>query len=138
MRACGDRWIRYAGICLGLWLMGILVGCPLQRLTGIPCPACGMSRAWSCVLHFQFRQALQYHPLFWLAPWLVDLIFRDSLYQHPAEKKYRQWSLAIVSTAMIAVYLWRVFLVPHGPVGIHLENGVVFHAVAVMRQYLVI
>lgn len=37
--------------------------CPFRRLTGRPCPACGMSRSWSSLAHLRARDAVRYHPL---------------------------------------------------------------------------
>ena len=34
----------------------------------IPCPGCGMSRAFAAALRFDFREAFAYHPMFWSMP----------------------------------------------------------------------
>ena len=39
-------------------------GCPFETLLGIPCPGCGMSRAFICLFHLDLRGAFIYHPLF--------------------------------------------------------------------------
>ena len=49
------------------------IGCPIRTVTGIPCPACGTTRAWWLALHGDLKQALFYHPLFWLLPPLLFL-----------------------------------------------------------------
>src|SRR2546426_12749058 len=44
--------------------------CPIFRLTGIPCPGCGLSRAVLLLLRGDFRGALRFHafaPIFLLA-----------------------------------------------------------------------
>jgi hypothetical protein len=44
--------------------------CPIFRLTGIPCPGCGLSRAVLLLLRGDFRGALKFHafaPIFLLA-----------------------------------------------------------------------
>lgn len=40
--------------------------CPFYRLTGLPCPGCGLTRAFVCIGHGQFAQALHWHPVGWL------------------------------------------------------------------------
>jgi len=37
--------------------------CPLKFWTGIPCPLCGMSRAFASISHGEFAEAVRYHPL---------------------------------------------------------------------------
>lgn len=40
--------------------------CPFYRLTGLPCPGCGLTRAFVCISHGQFAQSLHWHPIGWL------------------------------------------------------------------------
>lgn len=37
--------------------------CLIRRIFGVPCPGCGMTRAFSCVMHGEFKKALQYNRL---------------------------------------------------------------------------
>lgn len=36
--------------------------CLFSKVTGLPCPGCGMTRAIAALLHGEWRQALLYHP----------------------------------------------------------------------------
>jgi hypothetical protein len=47
--------------------------CWLDRLTGIPCPGCGLSRSLSCAIHGMFGASWEYHPfgIFFLATFAV-------------------------------------------------------------------
>ncbi len=40
--------------------------CPFYNLTGLPCPGCGLTRAFVCLGHGQWRESLHWHPLGWL------------------------------------------------------------------------
>lgn len=40
--------------------------CPFYQLTGLPCPGCGLTRAFVCLGHGQWRESLHWHPLGWL------------------------------------------------------------------------
>lgn len=40
--------------------------CPFHSLTGLPCPGCGLTRAFVCLGHGQFSQSLHWHPIGWL------------------------------------------------------------------------
>lgn len=59
-----------------VWLI-LAPGCPLRNLTGIPCPGCGMCRAWMAFFQGRWTQALRFHPLFWLVPVVLWLGWRD-------------------------------------------------------------
>ena len=37
--------------------------CPFYTLTGLPCPGCGLTRAFVCLGHGQVVQSLHWHPL---------------------------------------------------------------------------
>ena len=39
------------------------VVCPFRRLTGLPCPACGLTRSWQAAAHLHPRNSLDQHPL---------------------------------------------------------------------------
>ena len=47
------------------------IHCWIKSLFGIPCPGCGMTRAYVRVLHFDFMGAFQYHAMFWAMPILL-------------------------------------------------------------------
>ena len=40
--------------------------CPFYALTGLPCPGCGLTRAFVCLGHGHFVNSLHWHPLGWL------------------------------------------------------------------------
>lgn len=40
--------------------------CPFHRLTGLPCPGCGLTRAFVCLAHGRFMESLHWHPIGWL------------------------------------------------------------------------
>ncbi len=39
------------------------VVCPVRHATGLPCPACGLTRSWRAVLHGRPVESLRFHPL---------------------------------------------------------------------------
>ena len=63
----------------GVLLFWVAMGwpCVFRSLTGIPCPCCGMSRAWLAVLRMEIGTAFGYHPMFWSIPVLVLFLFFD-------------------------------------------------------------
>jgi len=36
--------------------------CPFRRLTGLPCPGCGLTRAWVHLAHGQWQESFLAHP----------------------------------------------------------------------------
>ena len=76
-------------IMLGIFAIGgvillLDVGCLFRKLTGVPCPGCGMTRAHLAALRLDFRTAFYYHPL-WMLPgpalllsfWYPNGVFRS-------------------------------------------------------------
>jgi Protein of unknown function (DUF2752) len=57
--------------------------CPVRRFLGISCPACGLTRSVTHLLHGRFADSLQTHRLGWL-------VFLAIAFQIP----YRAWRLA--------------------------------------------
>ncbi|MEO7716422.1 MAG: DUF2752 domain-containing protein [Capsulimonas sp.] len=51
--------------------------CPFYYLTGLPCPGCGLTRAFVLIGHGDLRQSLALHPLGWLAYTAFLTVFID-------------------------------------------------------------
>lgn len=56
------RWVPVAKIFHPWW------GCPLRQTTGVPCLACGLTRAFDWEAHGHFLRAFELTPLGALAP----------------------------------------------------------------------
>jgi hypothetical protein len=37
--------------------------CPFRRITGRPCPTCGLTRSWQAATHLRPRESIAHHPL---------------------------------------------------------------------------
>ncbi|MGB4613237.1 MAG: DUF2752 domain-containing protein [Erysipelotrichaceae bacterium] len=81
-------------------------GCIFKAITGIPCPSCGMSRAWALALSGNIKGALYYHPLFWI------IIVIAVMYFLKEKVNNKIWLLVLV--LVIVVYFIRMYLYfPH-------------------------
>ena len=44
------------------------IKCLFKYTIGVPCPGCGLTRAWLSFLKMDFDAAFKWHPLFWIVP----------------------------------------------------------------------
>ena len=81
--------------------------CIPRLITGIPCPSCGMSRAWLALLRWDLISALRYHPMFWCVPVLgLYLLFDGKLFPHA---KVNTWVLGSILAGLFLVWIARLF-----------------------------
>lgn len=87
--------------------------CIYKRITGLPCPGCGMTRAFLSFFRGDIGQAFYYHPLFWLVPMIFGVyVFKDNARVRKIFDHDRLWQVLLVS--FIGVYVIRmVVLFPH-------------------------
>ncbi len=83
--------------------------CPIYRIIGLPCPSCGMSRAWMALFHGDIARAFFLHPLFLAPPLLAAAVF---FYEkgNRKRKKAAQIALWILAGLFILIWLIRMFL----------------------------
>ena len=99
-----------------LWKHGLLIlmvgglclyGCPFSRLFGLTCPGCGLTRAWLCFFHGQWREAFAYRPLFLLVPpMLLLLIHRRA--PPLADKRFLDVFLSAFFLLLAVYHLFRM------------------------------
>ena len=80
--------------------------CPVLKYTGVPCPVCGMTRAWIAAIHLDFSTAFHMHPMFWSVPLLLLYILYEG---NPFQKKQINFIMIAVILAGFAVnYICRL------------------------------
>ena len=92
-----------------LWLAALVVlaammyllrlGCPVRRLTGIPCPGCGMTRAVLALLEGDIAGALQLHGMVWSLPVLLLLYLYEGQLFRTRWLNRALWTLLILGFA---------------------------------------
>ena len=74
--------------------------CLFKLTPGLPCPSCGITRAWLFFLQGDLNSALYYHPLFWIVI-VIGVLF---IYQKKVDNKI--WLGIIV--LILGVYFYRM------------------------------
>ena len=81
--------------------------CPILALTGIPCPGCGLTRAWLAALQGAVERAFVYHPMFWSVPILLLAFWLDGQFLP------RQWAhralLIGIAVGFLLVWVRRLW-----------------------------
>ncbi len=97
---CG--WLFAAAGALLILLLGDY-NCAIRRLTGVPCPGCGMTRAALCLLQLDFFGAWQLQPMIYLLIFYIVLLSLRSV----AGRPMRNWLIFCgVSYCLLALLLW--------------------------------
>ena len=73
--------------------------CLFKRFFGIPCPGCGMTRAYLALLRLDIRGAFEMHPMFWSVP--ILLLF----YLFDAKVFRREWMNVVTLVLIFAGFL---------------------------------
>lgn len=110
------------GIVLILFLLLLFYKCPIQTLTGLPCPGCNMKTSLYYLLHFKFSLSLYYHAL--LIPTIIVFILVVCNFKnHERIKKL----LIIWAIFMLVYYIYRMIVYfPNGPMIYSKENLIYF------------
>ena len=80
--------------------------CLIKAVFGIPCPACGITRAWLSALHLQFAAAFRFHPMFWSVPILYLYCLRQCrVFHNPVINKL---VLGLILAGWLVCYLFTL------------------------------
>lgn len=112
--------VGFVAICLVLYVTKI--GCPIKFLTGISCPGCGLTRAGLAAIQFHFTEAFSYHPLFFLIPVIVLLVFFENYIK---DKPIFNIFLIGCAVAFIAVYIIRLIDTTDDIVVVNVSEGLI-------------
>lgn len=92
---------------LALWVIGDLP-CLFRHMTGIPCPGCGLSRAWLSALRLELSAAVHHHPMFWSIPVLAVYYLRDGrLFRN---RKLNLWIFLLTAAGWLVSYIIRLVI----------------------------
>lgn len=100
--------------------------CPLKVFFGIPCPGCGISRAFMSAFQLDFAAAFEYNPLWILVP--IVLIVVTVLSACDKNRAVEIIVLAFVVLAF-AVYFYRLIFTENAVVAWDLESGLFYNEI---------
>lgn len=93
---------------VALLFIAFLYHCPTYYFFHIPCPGCGITRAYKAAFTLDFKSAFQYHPLFFtVAPTILYIAHRNVLkwrFNDKVETTY----FAILCACFLVVYIIRM------------------------------
>lgn len=109
------------GIVLILFLLLLFYKCPIQTLTGFPCPGCNMKTSLYYLLQFKFSESIYYHAL--LIPTIV--VFVCILFNYKNQERIKKL-LIIWAVLMILYYIYRMLVYfPNSPM-VYDKNNLIY------------
>ena len=81
--------------------------CPWRIVTGIPCPACGLTHAGVCVLIGRWRQAWEYHPMIFF--WMPMIVWWFGNHYLVKKEEAKKKSMVLFRVFMTVCCLLTVF-----------------------------
>jgi len=84
--------------------------CVFRKITGIPCPGCGMTRAFYSLLDLDIIGAFEMHPLFIVAPLFVSAIFLYT-FDTKSLKRHRFWEIFLLCVCVLFIAVWIIRLI---------------------------
>ena len=109
------------GIVLILFLLLLFYKCPIQSVTGLPCPGCNMKTSLYYLLQFKFSESLYYHAL--LIPTIV--VFVSILFNYKNQERIKRL-LIIWAILMIVYYIYRMLVYfPNSPM-VYDKNNLIY------------
>lgn len=102
------KTLAVAAVFTAVSLFYIFCHCPFKWFFGIPCPGCGMLRAFFALLRLDFSDAFYYHPLVFLMIPVGVYCVLNKLGVYSFKKNTETVFLVALAVAFAAVYILRL------------------------------
>ena len=130
-----NNWRFLLFLVVVLVLFKIVFGelCIFKISLGIPCPSCGMTRAYKNLLLLRFDKAFYYHPLFLLVPFVcINLLYSDFKYINRIYKSKVFWIILFI--IVFGTYIFRfIYLYPKSPMNIN-HSSILFRIIKLIKK----
>lgn len=109
--------IGWVGLFLLIHLLGISrnevlehlpIFCPFNDLTGIPCPGCGMTRAFLALAEFDFVPALRFNPF--SLPLFAFFVFSAFNVRLPIPQRVNNYLPIVILFIILIWWFWTRFV----------------------------
>jgi len=106
--------------------------CLIKEIIGIPCPGCGMTRAYISLMHFDIKVAFYYHPLFVL-PAIIAFILLFKSNKHIAKiyKNEAVWMGMLIMVVGVWIVRMIVLFPNRAPMDIN-RNALLFKLLSII------
>ncbi len=82
--------------------------CPVYLIFGIPCPGCGMTRAWLYLFCGEVMKAFDFHPMFFAVPIVVFCLILCIIKPKLKKSKIFAGVYLVLCVAFLATYVYRM------------------------------
>jgi len=96
--------VHFFGVSTAELIEHLHIFCPFKAITGIPCPGCGMTRAFLELAEGDFVAAFQLNPF--SIPFFLGLIFSAFKFHLPVSGEVRSYLLGFVLVVILAWWFW--------------------------------
>lgn len=129
------------GIFLGILAMAILLlqfgqVCLLVLILGIPCPACGMTRAFFLLFQGQFLESIKMHPLL---PMVIIGVIIMAIFRYICKKPFPNWKIYVILFLVLLVltYGYRMYYFFPYQAPMNYNEGNLIHGIIVILQSMI-
>jgi hypothetical protein len=74
--------------------------CPFHHLTGLPCPLCGITRAWVALVHGRLAEAVGWHPF---VAGIIPALVAAGFGWHPSATVCRAGLIALACFGIVRI-----------------------------------
>lgn len=115
-------FLLFFGLYLILTWIFLDNNCLIKIVFGVPCPGCGMTRAFISLLKFDLPSAFYYHPLFLLVPLIAFMVVYN---ERPLVNKLYKSNLVwiLLGVMFIGCFILRIIYVyPDAPMDLNPDS----------------
>ncbi len=108
-----------------------LYRCPFRYIFGVPCPLCGMTRAFISLLKLDISKAFYYHA-FWPVVIILSVLYFYFLFKNIKINKKMVCILDIIGILNLVYYFYRLLFLQE-VVHIDFENSILYKILLIFK-----